>query len=200
MNIIYFPGFRSTSSSEKAVAIRKFCESNGHRFIPFEYPGTYDSKAIDFVANCFLYSLPNPNETILVGSSFGGWWALKLGAEWNLPALVINPSLHPSENSLAVYAHDGVVESFDGTKSFVITPSIVDAYSRLDCHPAKESSKTVFVCLDDEVLDVPKTIRELSGHAEIIELPTGGHSGNEHMSKYLDKLKETINLFGYENS
>ncbi len=82
--VIFCPGFNSTMQGNKAQELRAFCIEQGRPYIRFDYSGHGESGG-DFADCCISTWLDDTlavidniaaQETVLVGSSMGGWIAL----------------------------------------------------------------------------------------------------------------------------
>lgn len=197
MNIVYIPGFGSSSRSSKSLAFRDWTEGKGYTFIGIEYPLTYEYNIVlDSIKDAILGI---EDDIVFVGTSFGGWWGLHLGLMFERPALVINPSIYP-ENSLTKHLREGtdVVPSWDGERVLRLTPEIIEEYRDKPVILGKGNPvpRVVFLCDDDDIIDPNIAFEALRGTAHIIRLPDGGHSGYKYMQDYTEELEKLIYRIG----
>ena len=168
--IIYLHGFRSSSNSGKALALREM-------FPDYEIIAPNYSPHDPNLARKELSQLMNnikPNKQVLViGTSLGGFWAHWMSYQFDLKAIMINPSVDPG-NSLQVgrYSLYG-----DNNIEIEVTQKSLETISsyKLAHDVTKKLGCFVWVALDDEILDPHATIREFTGIHEITVFDTGCH-------------------------
>lgn len=111
--VVYFHGYGSSPNSQKVTALREALKTPVYCF-----PADIDpEKAIEEVGyniDMVLLEDMHANDRMLfVGTSLGGWLASKMGALYNVPAIIINPSATPRE-SLKKYGIDAaILEKYD---------------------------------------------------------------------------------------
>jgi predicted esterase YcpF (UPF0227 family) len=134
------------------------------------------------------YTLP-PQEvfrqTLIIGTSLGGFFAAWLGAEFGLPFIAINPSIEPRK-SLRAYLGHGVNHTGE---RFEMTADCVKAYDTLAFRMGGQG--TVVLDMGDEVLDARATLNVVDGHLPVITFEGGSHRF-DHMS---DLIETWPNLF-----
>lgn len=119
--------------------------------------------------------------TVLIGHGVGGFWAHWLSAEFNLPAVLINPVVSP-----ALYLRQFVGRTFynrvwnytDCADYFNIVPDVV------------KNMMTVLVSQNDEKFPYMPVEEKYSGYANVVLAAKAGHKFNDFdLFKYeLDKM------------
>ena len=87
LKILFLHGLDSSRESTKFHAIQstnKFCIDVDYRNLNY-----------DTVARFYQNIIQSIEPNILIGHSLGGYWALKLSSQYQLAAIVANPSLQP---------------------------------------------------------------------------------------------------------
>ena len=113
----------------------------------------------------------------LIGTSLGGYWANKIGCHLGIPAILLNPSIKPSET---LTKHVGIVlENFKTGERNTLNPSIPETYPDAD----REGNFLVIVGRGDEVLNARDTIDFFDG-VEVVTFDGGSHRF-EHMGEAL---------------
>lgn len=100
---------------------------------------------------------------VLTGTSLGGFFANYFARKHDLPAILINPALVPSQ-ALA---------------EFRKAQPILDAYQRLEDEERGFTAmppRQLIVGLKDDILDPQENCRALKDVAEVIEVPMGHHA------------------------
>jgi len=177
--IVYLHGFGSNNQTEKVGFLR---EAFPEAFVaaPNIPPTAHEAyKTINqFITDLFV----TDNNVILVGTSLGGFWAHYFGFEFNVPVVLMNPSLNPS-TTLKRYA-DGKPTRVEG-----FTSEQADEYAyyeeRLYFVPMNE--RVVLLEDGDEILDSFATYNKYKGNSEAILIP-----GGSHRFEHLDVLKEQV--------
>lgn len=92
--LIYLHGFLSSPESFKAQKTKRWLEQN-RPDIEYQCPAlsSYPGLAIEKIRKVMLESY---DQTLLVGSSLGGYWCTWLAEEYGVRAVVINPAVRPS--------------------------------------------------------------------------------------------------------
>ena len=102
-HVIYFHGYGSSPDSEKVKTLRKALEVMDesdykvHAFPIDIDPDKAYLELTEHIDNLLLEDMHNDDKLIFMGTSLGGWWASKLGALYDISAIVINPPEKPSE-------------------------------------------------------------------------------------------------------
>ena len=102
MNLIYIHGLDSDANSTKGLLLEKYCQHH-HPDITVLRPDLNKSPAqvreqllslIDGLNNSKDEQTESPN-TVLVGSSLGGYFSTLISNQIGCPALLLNPSIQP---------------------------------------------------------------------------------------------------------
>ena len=100
--VIYFHGYGSNSSSEKAIAL-SFNYYVEAPTIPIKYDDALSALTDYLTSTC-------TGEEVFVGTSLGGYWACKMAEKLGYPAVLINPSCRPSK-TLSLYGNAALTEA-----------------------------------------------------------------------------------------
>jgi len=178
MIIIYLHGFRSTGNSGKAHSLSTM-------FPKYKVIGCDYSPHAPLVAEQQLRTLiANESETgskskegaegiIVIGTSLGGFWARWMAKEFDVKALIINPSLHPYQ-TLPI----GEFEIYDESHSLIkVTPDDLECFKKYKvlADEARDLNCQVWVALNDELLDAKAIVEELSDLHKLVTFDIGGH-------------------------
>lgn len=91
IKVLFMHGWQSSDHSNKFTSITAYpaeCPNVDHNN-PEEVHDTYDQLIQDRLSDA------ETTQLILFGHSFGGFWARYFGLKYNIPYLIINPSLQP---------------------------------------------------------------------------------------------------------
>ncbi len=155
IKILFLHGLDSSRESSKFHAIHsnnKFCIDVDYRNLNFQ-------TVKDFYSEIIAKIKPN----LLVGHSLGGYWALKMSAQHQLPAVVANPSLSPQ------FRDD--------------YPAICEA--DLD----HDIPQMAYLELGDEILDMYQVQAQLEPFM-LVEAVQGGHHRLDHPESINAMIKQ----------
>ncbi|MCG7600361.1 alpha/beta fold hydrolase [Halomonas sp. McH1-25] len=171
--VLYLHGFNSGSESPKARLMRAACARIDHRGRPLacltpQLP--HHPQAAYETAEKVLRSLGD--NTLLVGSSMGGFLATCLAERFALPAVVINPAVEPAR-LVSEWRGMAFVNDYTGER-FVIEASHRDELQALT--PASLTPQRYLLLLGtaDETLDCREAFQAYAGCRTLL-LPGGDH-------------------------
>lgn len=184
MHIVYLHGLDSDPSATKAHLTRTFAQSKQvHVSVP-------DLNIPPQAVVHTLLSLIDA-DTVLIGSSLGGYFANLLSDLTGVPAVLLNPSIRPDVSFrrflVGLEQHnlqaDSVVYRTTGGLEIVYGDLAWFCQHRLQVkHPKRLA---VFLSLDDTLLDARHTQVFYEKHGvQVFADPTGGHK----MSNYAERL------------
>lgn len=134
------------------------------------------------------------DRTAVVGSSLGGFYASWLARQWNCPAVLLNPAVHPARD-LARYIGEHPVW-YDSSQRIFFEPSYVQELSRLEAQmqdvPMSEPRTLAVIAQGDEVLDWREMLaRHEDGQVRLIE---GSDHALSDFDLYLPEILEFLHL------
>lgn len=171
-DILYLHGFASCGEGNKSTAL-KACFGKEAINAP-DLP----SSPLEVVAQTESL-LQNKRDTLLIGSSLGGFYATYLAEKYGLKAVLLNPSTQPWI-TLAPYV--GWQKRFCDGQSFEFKKSFLDQLESLKVMPTK-GKYLVLLQSEDEVLDYTKAQSLYNAHRVIVEI--GGNHRFENIDDYL---------------
>lgn len=184
MHIVYLHGLDSSPTATKANLTQAFADKQ-KVWISIPNLNTPVQTVIQTVQALI------EADTVLIGSSLGGYFANLLSDLMGVPAVLLNPSLRPDvsfRRFLEGLDHqnlqaDSVVYRTTGGLDIVYGDLAWFCRHRLQVkHPSKLA---VFLSLDDALLDAKHTQMFYQAHGvQIFAKPTGGHA----MSDYAERL------------
>jgi predicted esterase YcpF (UPF0227 family) len=131
----------------------------------------------------FAKAMTARQNSLIIGTSMGGFFAAWLGSELGLPFVAINPAIAPAK-SLQKYIGGG---STHFGEPFVLSSDVVEAYSdlefRLDGHGI------IALDLGDEVIDARKTVQAVKNRLQLITFHGGSHRF-DHMNALVPLIKK----------
>ncbi|WP_322992118.1 YqiA/YcfP family alpha/beta fold hydrolase [Limnohabitans sp.] len=192
-HLLYLHGFRSSPNSVKAKKMADIVQRQ-HPGVTWWCPQLPASprEAMtllqDGAANWPL------DRTAVVGSSLGGFYASWLARQWNCPAVLLNPAVHPARD-LARYIGEHPVW-YDSSQRIFFEPSYVQELSRLEAQmqdvPMSEPRTLAVIAQGDEVLDWREMLaRHEDGQVRLIE---GSDHALSDFDLYLPEILEFLHL------
>lgn len=183
--VLYLHGFNSGSDSPKARLMRAACARVVHRgvVLPCLTPQLpHRPRAALDVAEAALAEL-GPN-TLLVGSSMGGFLATCLAERHDLAAVLINPAVQPAR-LVGEWLGADFVNDYTGER-FAIEAAHRDELTEL--MPAQLSPERYLLLIGsaDETLDCRDALEAYAGCRTLI-VPGGDH-GFSHLAEHLSAV------------
>ena len=186
MRLLYLHGFRSSPSSDKALAVAQYCAEHG---LPEPIMPQLPISPLESITLCEQL-IAQHDITAVCGSSLGGFYALYLAEKYGLRCGLINPAITPwmdferNDNQERYDIAELDVESnghyVDQLQSY-FTPTLT--------HPER---CLVLIGTADEVLDHRQMMRHLAGTQQII-VPGADHSMSD-FGGYLDTLMRFLHV------
>ena len=178
MKIIYIHGFGSCGNSNKSKILKKL---NYPILSPNLPPSPKD--AINM-----LESIITP-ETILIGSSLGGYYSIYLAERYFLKAILINPSLKPYKT---LKNYTGLQYRFCDKKPFYFKKEYLKELKIYKTKP-KRAKYLILLQSNDEILNYKKTLKKFKNrpNAKIV-VEYGGNHRFENLDDYLCMIKNFI--------
>lgn len=150
MDLLYLHGFNSSPASQKAVQIRDWL-ATCHPEVNFHCPqlSPYPDRAMAAVQALCAESLTA--ESLVVGSSMGGFYATWVSQTIGCKGVLINPAVRPwlGRNYLL-----GRQKNFHTGEEYLFEQHHIDAFARWKVDPLPSPDKLwVLLQSGDEVLD-----------------------------------------------
>jgi uncharacterized protein len=184
-HLLYLHGFRSSPQSAKAQIMAKWVEAR-HPGVTWWCPQLPASpaQAIDLLLQGTA-EWPRAQMAVM-GSSLGGFYAAWLSAQLGVPAVLINPAVHPSRDLTRYIGEHPVWQ--DPAQSIFFEPAYVQELIQLESQPLPTRAGTLaFIAKGDEVLDWREMLaRHKAGQVRLIE-------GSDHaLSDFEDHLPQIL--------
>lgn len=121
------------------------------------------------VFDAFAAAMTAPRNTLIVGTSMGGFFAAWLGSALGLPFVAINPAITPA---VTLQRHVGAGQTHFGAP-FVLSQAVVDAYADLPFR--LDGAGTIVLDRGDAVIDAQATRAAVGDRLPVIAFPGGSH-------------------------
>ncbi len=188
--LLYLHGFRSSPQSAKAQIMAKRVQAL-HPGVTWWCPQLPASpaQAIELLLQGTA-AWPRAQMAVM-GSSLGGFYAAWLSAQLSVPAVLINPAVHPSRD-LARYTGEHPVWQ-DPAQSIFFEPAYVQELKLLESQPLPTGPATLaLIAKGDEVLDWREMLaRHQAGQVRLIE---GGDHALSDFDAHLPQILEFLQL------
>lgn len=148
LNILFLHGFRANGKGTKANLITNYFKD--YNVISPKLP-IDPAEVIPFINEIIK---PLNGDVTLIGSSLGGFYSLYFASKYNLPAILINPSLTPwitLEDKLGTQQSFDTFESFEWKREYLNTLKSMGSWIENLKHDSSKLS--FFLSNDDELLD-----------------------------------------------
>ncbi len=188
-HLLYLHGFRSSPQSAKAQVMARYVQDH-HPGVTWWCPQLPASpaQAVDLLLQGTA-AWPR-GQMAVMGSSLGGFYAAWLSAHLVIPAVLINPAVHPSRD-LARYIGEHPVWQ-DPVQSIFFEPAYLQELIQLESQPLPTRPATLaFIAKGDEVLDWREMLaRHQAGQVRLIEGSDHALSDfDEHLPQILEFLQ-----------
>ncbi len=189
-HLLYLHGFRSSPQSAKAQIMAQRVQAL-HPSVSWWCPQLPASpaQAIDLLLQG---TADGPRRQMAVmGSSLGGFYAAWLSNQLGVPAVLINPAVHPSRD-LARYIGEHPVWQ-DPAQSIFFEPAYVQELMQLESQPLLTQPATLaLIAKGDEVLDWREMLaRHQAGQVRLIE---GSDHALSDFDAHLPQILEFLQL------
>ncbi|MES2675025.1 MAG: YqiA/YcfP family alpha/beta fold hydrolase [Pseudomonadota bacterium] len=180
--LIYIHGFLSSPLSYKAQQTQAWLATH-HPEVNYYCPQLTPYPEQTRIQLEQLVESLLPRAVYLMGSSLGGFWATWLVEKYNLRALLINPSTHPSEFMPNYLCVD--LKSYHNDEVYRLTTQHIDEIKSASIQPTRLNNYWLLVQTGDEVLDYRQAVQKYAGCRQTVE--EGGDHAFQGFEKYLDK-------------
>ena len=184
-HLLYLHGFRSSPQSAKAQIMAQRVQTL-HPGVTWWCPQLPASPAQAVALLLQGTAAWPPGHMAVMGSSLGGFYAAWLSAHLSIPAVLINPAVHPARD-LARYIGEHPVWQ-DPAQSIFFEPAYVQELVQLESQPPPTLPSTLaLIAKGDEVLDWREMLaRHQAGQVCLIE-------GSDHaLSDFEDHLLQIL--------
>jgi len=196
--VIYLHGFGSVGKTDKSESLRKMVMQRGDSFFAPDLP--FDPiEAKKIVTDQISKSWSNYDQIVLVGTSLGGFLAHVIGEEFDIPYVVVNPAINPSEKFglLLEDIKSGAVEPPRNykTKAMIdVNEQAVAEFSKLEKAWDKATARLVhlFIAEDDDVLDPVEAQTFYKFSAVRMIYRDGGHRFESHWREVVDYVSDIL--------
>jgi len=179
--ILYIHGFKSCGEGEKSRTIKRHFHINMITHTP-NLPFS-PKKAVKF-----LEDLITP-DTVLVGSSLGGYYAMYLAEKYHLKAVLLNPSIKPYK-TLKPYI--GIQYRYCDCKPFEWKSKYLKELKKFKTEP-KRGTYLVLLQSRDEVLNYKEALKKFENYKKAkIVVEHGGNHRFENIEDYLCMIENFI--------
>ena len=189
-HLLYLHGFRSSPQSLKAQIMAQRVLTLHPRVTWWcpQLPAS-PAQAIDLLLEG-TRAWPRGHMAVM-GSSLGGFYAAWLSAHWGIPAVLINPAVHPSRD-LARYIGEQPLWQ-DPAQSIFFEPAYLQELMQLESQPLPTQCATLaLIAKGDEVLDWREMLaRHQAGQVRLIE---GGDHALSDFEGHLPQILEFLQL------
>ena len=184
MKVIYIHGFNSAGYGDKVSKLKEHFGDENVLSINLPYN---PEKAISLL-EYLIRNLKNEEPLLLVGTSLGGAYTLYLSYKFDVPGVIINPSVKPSED---LKSEVGKQKNYKTDEEYYFKEEYLNFLKKIEI-PIQELQKIkdkLYIYLDegDELLDSRKTAEYFKGF--YVKMFEGGNHRFQHMDELLEDLK-----------
>lgn len=186
MKLIYLHGFNSDGNSGTAQKLRGAYPW----LISPSYNYVKPKIAFEEIKKVIEETLKADTNIVIIGTSLGGFWANYFGQKYNVKAMLINPTIHPS---ISLLKYLGENENFNTAKKVMFKKEDADSYKEFEVEPIPGVFRTLVLGTRDNIIDYKLTEKYFKDKAKIFFIDEGHQI--ENIEKILSPLLQTINYF-----
>jgi predicted esterase YcpF (UPF0227 family) len=177
--IVYIHGFASCANSNKTKTLKNYFGD----IVSINLPPS-PLKAVKELER-FVKA-----DTVFIGSSLGGYYAIYLAEKYGLKSILINPSLKPYK-TLKKYV--GIQYRYCDNKPFNWKKEYLKELKKLKTKP-KRGKYLVLLQSKDEILNYKKALKKFKNrpNAKVV-VEYGGNHRFENLEEYLCMIEKFIN-------
>lgn len=179
--ILYLHGFNSSPQSHKAQVMARYMAERG-------LAGQFACPALPPLAAQAIEEIEKiglNQDTCLVGSSLGGFYATYLAEKHGVRAVLINPAIDPH---IGLRAYLGRQQNLHTGEPYELTEAHLREWERLYVPRIAPQRYLLLVETGDEVLDYRRAVERYAGAKQIV-VQGGDHSlqsFREHLPRILE--------------
>ena len=184
--LIYIHGFLSSPQSYKAQQVGAWLRAL-HPDIRYYCPqlSPYPAEVQRQLETLVESLLPGP--IYLLGSSLGGYWSTYLAERYDLPAVLINPSVRPYEMMLNYLQQP--LKSYHSDEVYRLSAAHVDEIKAVDTPTIKRPENYwLMVQTADETLDYRQAVEKYSDCKQLVE--EGGDHSFQEFERHIPAILE----------
>ena len=181
--IIYIHGFGGSGEGSKAKILRELLKEQGFIAPSLSYvPQLAINTLKELISTFSKYE-----KVYLIGSSLGGYYATYLADHFNIPAVLLNPSVNP-RITLRKCTQDA--PNFFDNSSFKWAENHVEMLKEYEITSIKSKLYMLMAQKGDELLDYKEAENKFKNSKQLIQ--DGGNHGFEGIE---DMVKDIIKFF-----
>jgi len=162
--IIYIHGFNSSGNSDTGTNLKK--EFGDVIAINYDFANADRShQQINSVVSKYV----KEPDTIIVGTSLGGFWANYFSDKYGMKAVVLNPTFNPSQTLLK---YIGKNKNYFTQEEYEFNKENAEAFKKYEVDANPSENKLVYVGSNDTVIDPNDTIKKMKG---VLVIGDSGH-------------------------
>ena len=188
MNLIYLHGFQSSALSIKGQLLKRCCDESleeKSRHIHVHLPDLNQPPLLALHQVSELIGQLGPENTALLGSSLGGFYALQLAARHHIPAVLINPAMQPWALFRALFSHQAL--PYAVTAQWSLDDAQLDDLGKIAIKTASQPAPILALLQQgDDVLDYRDALYFFSqpgSNAVVICETQGSHGMDDFAAK-----------------
>ncbi|MBK3332408.1 esterase [Persephonella atlantica] len=184
MKVIYIHGFNSAGYGDKVNKLKQFFGDENVISINLPYNPEKAISLLEFL----IRNIKNEEPLLLVGTSLGGAYTIYLSYKFDIPGIIINPSVRPSED---LKTEVGKQKNYKTDEEYEFKKEYLDFLKKIEI-PITELQKVkdkLYIYLDeeDELLDSRETAEYFKDF--YVKIFPGGNHRFQHMDELLEDLK-----------
>lgn len=181
--IIYIHGFGSSGEGSKAKILRELLDEEGFIAPSLSYVPELAIKTLKEL----IESYSKYEKVYLMGSSLGGYYAIYLADYFNIPAVLINPSVSPTRTLEKVL---GQQSNYYDESKFEWNREHLKMLEQYNVNRVKPELYLLLTQKGDETLNYVDAVQKLQGCEKVIE--DGGSHSFDGIQRYIQNIENFL--------
>ena len=187
--IIYVHGFKSSGESEKSKQLREAFPN--HKVVAPNLSAD-PKQAVRQLHNIIA---TDPEATVIVGTSLGGFYATYIACLYDIPAFVINPSLEPHislSKQIGSHTRYGSGEPYEFRGEYV--DELKSLFDKLHSSEKESQNLHFYLADNDDVVTFDKLDSLFPNRAHVKTFSGAGHRFSR-FKEILPDIEQVLNKF-----
>lgn len=185
--LLFIHGFGSSGRGDKARLLRSWCQEQNMSFMAPSLPNIPEL-AIETLQE--IIEVTQKHEPVgLVGSSLGGFYATWLAKHYQLPYVLVNPSVEPY---VTLEKAIGKAVNFHDQSSYEWNAQHTASLLQFKVEQPPTKRCLLMVQTGDELLDYRQAVNYYSAAEQLVE--EGGNHGFTGFNRHLAKITNFLRL------
>jgi predicted esterase YcpF (UPF0227 family) len=186
LHVVYFHGFGSGPNSEKVLKLRNAGFDVSAPDIPVD-PEQAEEHLIQFIKDHVSDAIERGAKIfVFVGTSLGGYWAARMGEQFDAKQVLVNPAMNPE---IELQRYVGMYTDHASGTQKELMPAIVEKF-KLFPASGSETHRKYFIASNDKEV----TPYNPPAGCDVVLFNSADHRGSEFFHHVISHLRDIENV------